>query len=225
MAGEIIYRGGGTGQTTYFRILGSGGCVWSTSGGTGGFESYNSADWTDYAISATEQGATNIYVGNFPAAVPAGVYSIDARRQIAGSPAVSDTGIAQGEEQWNGSKTLPLSDLATSGLVAQIGPVKLARGVMVGNFPFYLVSATDHVTPLTSGICSGQISRDGGAFGALQSGAFTEVGLGTYALQAFTSGDLLCNTAMVIFRALGISGGLSDPRPFSFVLQRVSGSL
>ena len=96
---------------------------------------------------------------------------------------------------------------------------------MIQNFPIYLVSATDHVTPFVSGVISGQISRDGGAFGALQSGAFTEIGLGTYKLQALTSGDILCNTAALVFTGTGISGGTSDPRVFTLLLQRTSGQL
>ena len=223
MAGEIKFRGAGTGSTAYARILGSGSAVWSTSGGTGNFQAYNAANWTDYAISATEQGSTGVFIANMPAAVPAGVYDIDARNQIGGSPAVTDPGVAHGEAQWNGFKTVPLSDLATSGQIGQIGPIRVAKGVMVTNFMIYLKSSADHVTPFTSGILSGQISRDGGALGALQSGAFTECGLGFYALQALTSGDLLCNTAGLLFTATAVSGGTSDPLPMAMIMQRVSG--
>lgn len=222
MAGEIRFRGAGVGSTSYARILGSGNAVWSTSGGTGGFESYTAANWTDYAISCPEQGSTNIFQGNFPSAIPAGVYDIDARNQIGGAAAVTDPGVAQGEVNWNGTRSVPLSDLATSGQIGQLAPIRVARGVQILNFPIYLKSSADHITPFTSGVVSGQIARDNGNFGALQSGAFTEKGRGFYQ-TTLTSGDLLANTVSLLFTATGISGGTSDPLPMTIITQRTSG--
>jgi hypothetical protein len=123
---------------------------------------------------------------------------------------------------WNGA-TVGLADLATSGQIGLVSPMRLARGVGILNFPVYLKSSADHVTPFTSGVVSGQISRDNGSFGALQSGAITEIGLGHFNLFALTSGDLLANTVRLHFTATGISGGSSDPLPISLVLQRTSG--
>ncbi len=94
---------------------------------------------------------------------------------------------------------------------------------MIQNFPLYFRSSIDHVTPFVSGIISGQISRNGGAFGALQSGAYTELGLGFYALQALTSGDTSAVTIALMFNAVGISGGTSDPLPLGIVTQHSSG--
>ncbi len=223
MAGEIqaSFR---TGNTVFSLIRNRVGQVWNTSGGTGAFETYTTAVFTSYAISLTEQGsASAYYVGTFPSAIIPGVYSLTAKQQLGGSAAETDPTIAVGDFQWNGTVALPLSDLATSGLVAQIFPIRLARGTMIQNFPIYMVSAVDHVTPLTSGILSGQIARDGGSFGPLQSGAFTETGLGYYNLQALTSGDLLGNSIKLLFTGVKISGGNADPRPFAFILQRSSG--
>jgi hypothetical protein len=93
---------------------------------------------------------------------------------------------------------------------------------MVTNFPFKMVSSLDHVTPFVSGVVSGQISKDGGAFGPLASGIINEIGLGWYR-TTLVSGDLLCNTAALSFSAVGISGGTADQRDFSLVLQRTSG--
>ncbi len=221
MSSELITRGPSTGAVLYSTIRGSGQSIWSTSGGTGGFEAFNAANYTDYDISLTEQGSTNIFIGNAPLALPAGVFNVFASQRVGGSPAVSDPIIAFGTLEWNGTETVPLSDLATSGQLGQLQPMRIARGCMVPNFPFLLVSATDHVTPVVSGALtlSGQISRDGTAFTALQSGAFLEIGLGFYQ-TTLTSGDLLCNTA-----ALWFQSDQSDPRTFSLVTQRVSGSL
>lgn len=196
--------------------------IWNTN--SLAFENYLTANYSNYAISLTEQGtASAFFAGTFPATIPPGVYGITAKNQVGGSPAESDTTLGIENYQWNGSVTLPLSDLATSGQLGQVGPVKIYRGQMIQNFPFKLVSAADHVTPFISGIVSGQISRDGGAFGGLQSGNVTEIGLGWYSVN-LTSGDLLANTAAVLFNGVGVSGGQSDQRDFGLILQRVSGS-
>ncbi len=223
MSAEIQFRGPGTGRTCYALIRNRIGQIWSVSGGTGGFDTYLVGSYTDYAISATEQGGSNYYAASMPTAIPAGVYAVEAHQQLAGTAAQTDPGIAAGDLQWNGAVTLPLSDLATSGQVGMGFPLRLARGTMILNFPIYLKSAADHITPFVSGILSGQIARDGGAFGPLQSGVFTEIGLGYYNLLALTSGDLLANTVKLLFTGDGISGGTSDPLPLSFILQRTSG--
>lgn len=187
------------------------------------FESYNAANYDDYVVSLTYQGnGSKYFTGDMPSWIGAGVYNMQAMLQAGGSPATTDVVIGVGDIQWNGSATLPLSSLATSGQVAQFAPMRVARGTMVPFFYFNLVSSSDHVTPFTSGVCSGQISRDNGTFGPLQSGAFTEKGNGWYTTN-FTSGDLLCNTAAIMFTATGVSGGTSDARNFSLITQRTSG--
>ena len=146
------------------------------------------------------------------------------KQQLAGTPAQTDPTIGVGDYNWNGSQVVPLSDLATSGQIGQIAPLKIYRGQQILNFPFRMVSSADHVTPFVSGVVSGQISRDGGAFGVLQSGAISEIGLGFYK-TTLTSGDLTANTVALTFSANGISGGTADTRDFSMVLQRSSGSI
>lgn len=215
---QFLFKHGGT---CYFTVRNRVGQIWNTSSGL--FEAYNAANWANYAVSTTEQGSSATFAGNFPSTIVAGIYGIVAISQIGGTPAETDTPIASGEFQWNGTVSLPLSDLVTSGQFGQNSPIPIYRGQMVKNFPIRLVSSADHVTPLTSGILSGQVSRDGAAFTVLQSGAFTEIGNGFYALQALTSGDLLANTVALLFNGVGISGGISDPLPLSIVLQRTSG--
>lgn len=223
MANEIQYSFA-TNRVSYVLIGNRTAQIWNTSGGIGAFENYNTAVFSSYVISAVEQGtASSYYTATMPAAIPAGTYAVVAKNQIGGSPAEGDPTIDVGNLEWNGTALAPLSDTSTSGQVGQIAPIRLARGTMVQNFPFQLVSAADHVTPFVSGICSGQISRDGGSFTALQSGSFREVGLGFYSLAALTSGDLLANTVGLVFSANGVSGGTSDQRSMSIILQRVSG--
>ena len=139
------------------------------------------------------------------------------------SPAATDGFIGNGNLDWSGSAVSAIADAATSGQIGQFLPMRLHRGQMILNFPIHLVSSADYVTDFTSGVVSGQISRDGASFGALQSGAFTEIGLGYYNLQALTSGDLLANTVALRFSAAGISGGSALPRSYSIILQRTSG--
>lgn len=211
-----------SGKTVYCLVRNRIGQIWNTVNAA--FEAYLTASYANFVVSATEQGtASAFYTATFPSAIPAGVYGIVAKQQLAGSAAETDPTIADGEINWNGSVSLPLSDLATSGQVGQVAPIRIARAQQILNFPFKLVSSADHLTAFTSGVVSGQISRDGGAFGALQSGNFAEIGLGFYRLSALTSGDLLANSVALVFTAAGISGGTADQRDFSLILQRISG--
>lgn len=219
MAGEIQFNFA-AGRTCYALVRNRFGQIYSAA--TLGFVAYNAADYADYAVTVPEQG-TGYYIGNLPAVV-AGVYCVTGKQQIGGAVSVNDPSVSAGDVQFNGSTLLPLSDLATSGQVGQFAPARIARGTAVPSFPVYLRSAADHVTPFTSGVVSGQISRDGGPFVALQSGAFTETGLGFYNVP-LTSGDTLANSFSLVFTAAGISGGISDPLPMSFLTQKVSGSL
>lgn len=210
-----------TGKVVYFLIRDSIGQIWNGSA----FESYTTANYSTYVVSGGEQGvASAFYTSTFPSTILAGVYSVLAKERIGGSAAETDPSIGWGNVQWNGSASLPLSDLATSGQIGQIAPMRIARGTMIKPFPFKLVSSADHITPFISGVVSGQISRDGAPFVALQSGAFTEVGLGWYSLQALTSGDLLANSIGLVFNATHISGlATADQRDFGFITQKVSG--
>lgn len=215
MAGEIQVSFVSA-KTVYGLIRDRTGAIWNGSA----FVAYATVNYALYVISLVEQGtASGLYAGTFPATIPAGVYNLVAKQQVGGSPAETDFVVAMGEEQWNGTAIFPLSDLITSGSAIQ---VRLVKGNMVQNFGVYFKSSADHVTPLVSGVVSGQIARDGGSFGALQSGAFTETGQGFYNTN-LTSGDLNAGTCKLLFTAVGISGGVADPVPMIFVMQRGSG--
>lgn len=205
--------------TVYFNVTNSG-LYWNNASGT--FNAFQSGQQANTGLSATEDGITGIYWGNFPAAIPPGQYGIIGRQQLGGAPADTDRNLGTQNYEWNGSKTLPRSDLATSGQIGILAPIRIFRGQMVQNFPFKMVSAADHVTPFVSGVISGQISRDGAAFTNLQSGNVTEIGHGWYQVP-LTSGDLLANSVALIFTGNGISGGVCDQRDFGMILQRTSG--
>lgn len=220
MANEVQFRGPGAGAQCYFTIHNqTSGMIWNTSGGTGAYEGFNSGNWSVYAISASEQGLSNFFVGNIPAAVPAGVLSIDVRQSVTGGELQTDPGVAAGDIQWNGSTVVPLSNLATSGQLASFMPVQLARGQAVSGFPLYFKSSLDHVTPLVSGVCSGSVSKNGGLFGPLQSGIFNEIGLGAYTV-GLTSGDVNAESLMFLFTATNVSGPVSDPLPIAILTMK-----
>ncbi len=221
MANEIQYAGP-SGVISYVLIRNSIGLVWNINTST--FQVYSTALLANYIVSATEQGtASGYYAGSFPVAIPPGTYNIVAFIQGGVSPVEGDALLAEGNFEWNGAATASLADVATSGQISQFLPVRLERGSMVPNYGIYFKSSTDHITPFVSGIVSGQIARDGGAFTAFQSGVFSEVGLGFYNLTAITSGDLLANSVKMVFTAVGVSGGTSDPVAQFSILQRVSG--
>lgn len=223
MAGELKLSYA-TGKTVYCMLLNATGQFANNT--SMAFETYVTANVSLYAVSLANLGsASSIYEGNFPTWIPSGVYDIIGKQQLTGTPLETDPTIAVEDGfGWTGTTRVGFSDLSTSGQVGQNTPLKLARGVMVQNFPIYLKSSIDHITPFTSGVVSGQVARDGGAFTALQSGAFTEIGLGWYTLSALTSGDLLANSVKLNFTATQISGlGNSDPLPMAFLMQRTSG--
>ena len=224
MANELQIALGLVGRQIYSVIRNqTSGFVWSLSGGTSGaFGLFASGSWAEYAVSMVEQGVNGYYLGNMPSAIPAGVYAVTAYQQQGASPVQLDGRVGQGDVQWNGSTVVADADGASSGQLAQFLPVRMARGTMVQNFPFKMVSSADHASAFTSGVVSGQISRDGGIFTALQSGTISETGLGWYRVT-LTSGDLNANTAALTFTGVQISGGAADPRDFAIVLQKWSG--
>jgi hypothetical protein len=223
MAGELGSIGPGSGRTVYCLIFQtSTGKIWNGSA----FETYTNANYANYPVSLVEQGGSNIYIGNMPGAIPAGTYGVVVVNQLAGSPAQTDQKIGNGNIEWNGTAPAALSDTLTSGGFSLAVTSKIPRGTQVLNFPFRLVSSTDHLSSLVSGIVSGQIFRDGGSFGGLQSGlssaGYKEIGNGWYTCT-LTSGDLLANTVGIQFLGVGVSGGTSDTRDIGLILQRTSG--
>lgn len=221
MAGEVQFKYK-TSATTYFRTWNRNSLIFNTSGTSGAFTNYDASVYESYKRSATEKGSCGHYAGDFPTTIAPGIYSIEALEQLGANPAESDPIIAVGDLEWNGTTVLPLSDLTTSGQLSLLTSQPITRGVMIEDFTFKLVSSADHITPFTSGIVSGQVSKDGSTFGALQSGVFTEVGLGFYKVT-LTSGDMSFNAGALAFTATGVSGGTADQRDFSIITQHSSG--
>jgi hypothetical protein len=221
MAGElqVSYQ---TGRVVYFIVRDKNGQVWDNTGSA--FEAYATARYARYVLQAVEQGtASAFYAATFPVAIAAGAYSVTAK--------VTDGSIEDGEEadatigagdyQWSGSAPLATASLVSSGQFGLFANGLTQRGRMIHKYPVAFVNSGGD--GFTSGVCSGQISRDGGAFGPLQSGAFTEVGNGFYEVQALTSGDLDGAKVALYFTCAGISGGNAVPVQERLILQRMSG--
>lgn len=113
MAGEIQIAHGVTGRNLYAVIRSAVGTVWN---GTT-FVTYNGANWTTYAVALTEQGTSGYYVGTFPT-VASGVYNLEVRDRLGGSPATTDTIIGAGFIEWSGSSVVALSSRQPLGSVA-----------------------------------------------------------------------------------------------------------
>lgn len=86
-----------TGVLAYAIIRDSTGLVWN---GTN-FESYNSANWSTYAVNMTEQSLSGYYKAAFPSAINNGKYTFIVYQ---GSPATAgDPAVDRGTMDWDGS--------------------------------------------------------------------------------------------------------------------------
>jgi hypothetical protein len=104
MATELVIDT--TGKTVYADYQNASGQWWT---GTV-FEAFNSAHWTTYAQTCTEQGATGIYATTVPS-LAAAAYVVTYRERQGVSPAVSDPLIGYSNLPWSGSARLSEVDL------------------------------------------------------------------------------------------------------------------
>jgi len=70
---------------------------------TGVVEVYDSAHWSTYAHTVTEQGASGYYYATTSNSLTAGVYWIEWKYRVGASPAVSDPVRASGSLYWSGT--------------------------------------------------------------------------------------------------------------------------
>lgn len=95
---EVISQ---TAQTLYATLHNSSGQVWNTSGQA--FENFNSAHWSLYATSLTEQSPTGYYSAAFPSQILGGKYTEVFYQQATGAPLTTDPVIGSGSIYWNGT--------------------------------------------------------------------------------------------------------------------------
>ena len=111
MANEI--RGvAPTGSTLYARIINRAGQWWQGAI----FENYASVDYASYVIPLTEQGASGVFVADFPAGITtAGVYEYYVHLQSGGSPAEGDAVTVAGRIEWSGTASVQANADAMAG--------------------------------------------------------------------------------------------------------------
>lgn len=83
--------------------------------------------------------------------------------------------------------------------VELIDPVAPRKNVALSDIPFYMVDATDGVTPETGLTITAEVSKDGAAFGAA-GGTAAEISNGVYQFDA-TAADM--NGDVVVFKFTG----------------------
>lgn len=105
MASEIQLAYGTSGRTLYAVVRSTTGTVWNGAA----FVAYNGANWTTYAVTMTEQGASGYYTGDFPA-VAGGVYDVEVRDRAGVTAATTDALAGSGDLQWSGTAVLSVYD-------------------------------------------------------------------------------------------------------------------
>lgn len=111
MADKVEIGHSVSGATLYFHVRNTNGNIWNSAS----FESYSSGNWGTYDVAMTEQGSSRVYLADFPAAIPAGLYSVTAYEQAGASPAETDSLIGSASAIWDGSNFVDVSDLKTHG--------------------------------------------------------------------------------------------------------------
>lgn len=150
MAGEIQSPYGVTGKNVYSLIRNSVGQIWNGSS----FVTYNSSNFTDYDVPLTENGSSGTYIGDMPAGISsAGIYTIEARERIGGSPAQSDPVIAAGNIEWSGTAAV----FQSGNSFTRIG----SNGSGLTNVGSYIIGG---------GITSGSFSAENTGFGYFATG-------------------------------------------------------
>lgn len=122
-----------TGKTLYAVIVNSANLYWYTT--TPIFEAYNGAvHWTTYVVALTENGATGLYVGNFPTGInTAGKYQIFVYNRVGGTASLTTDipPVAAGEIVWSGTAEVYVAPDASGRVdVAKVsGATQTARDI------------------------------------------------------------------------------------------------
>lgn len=162
MAGEIQLAHGTTGRVLYAVVRSFLGTIWNTA--ETAFEAYDSGNWTEYAVTMTEQGTSGYYAGDMPA-VPAGVYPVEVRHRAGGSPATTDTVAGVGPIEWSGTAVVALSTRSATGDQMAVTPG--AAEALVAALEASIVDGTLtrlQVERLVLAALAGNVSGDGAIY-------------------------------------------------------------
>lgn len=179
-------------STVYAVIETTSGTVWN---GTS-FAAYNDSNWSTYAVALTEQGSSQVYVGSMPSGISsAGRYSVVVFKQAGGSPAVSDTVLAQGALDWSGTALNTLSSHNNTGQTTSTPAT--VQTYASGEDPASLVLSTPSNKLITDS--SGHVFIGGYASGEDPAALVLDVSASTH------------NTANTIGAKINSAGSAGDP--------------
>ncbi len=105
---KVIWGHSGTSETLYFHVWDSDGEIW----GGAGFAAYSSGSWANYKIDLTEEGASRVHVGTFPAAV-AGSYLAIVYQKAGTSAAEGDPLLGSLNVEWDGTDFVTVQAVKT----------------------------------------------------------------------------------------------------------------
>jgi hypothetical protein len=197
---------GATGLTLYALVFDYSGRVWN---GSSFVTMANSI--ATYALALTESALPTQYTCDFPSGITAaGLYPVQVRKRAGGSPATTDSIVAQGEIAWSGSAVVvPVVADSAGRVTTNYG---LHKNTAFANFEFPMVLSSDHVSPATGKTVSGFVSLDGAAEVALTN-SVSEVGNGLYKVN-LAAVDL--NGSFVALRFTATS---CDPTLIGLIMQ------
>ena len=185
-----------SGVSCYFQVWNAVGQIYSTV--TGLFAAYATAQIGNYDLPGTEQGtASGVYLANMPG-IAEGLYSIDARQRIGGSPAESDPVIGSNVLQWNGT-AFNLSTVQAKITVTDDN---------AGSEDLYIVVFYKNSQPYVSGVTSPTL-RVYDALGSnlIATTALTQIGAtGTYKYTATGGERIVAGTAYVALASATVDG-------------------
>jgi len=194
-----------SGANLYAVVRNADGDVWN---GTA-FETYATANLGNYDLPMTEQGtASRYYTVAFPA-VAAGIYAVTIFERAGGSPAETDTALAAGAIDWDGTNIVPLSSRSTySG-----GAVASVTGNVGGNVVGSVGSVTGAVGSVTGtvGSVTGNVGGNvTGSVGSVATGGITAASIATGAIDADAlAADAATEIAAAVETAILNEGDLS----------------
>lgn len=148
MAAILESLSGQTGLNLYVHIRDSAGNIWNGSS----FVSWNSANWSTYALAMTEQTSSGYYNVAFPSAITAGKYSYFVYQQLGGSPAAGDTPFGASQIYWDGTNEIDFNSLTAgqkSDVNTQVTTVwnTAIPGSPTADSPYERLAAIDNKLP------------------------------------------------------------------------------
>lgn len=140
-----------TGRVVYAHVLDSTGKRWN---GTA-FETYASGNYSTYVIALTEQGASGVYLGDFPAAITSGgAYDFFAYLRVGGSNVEGDPVVGEGNINWSGTAVNgTVSTVDTTIALISLDDAKAFLKITTSTENEYLSALINGISSACEGFC------------------------------------------------------------------------